>query len=317
VRFGARDYDASVGRWLSKEPIRFDGGLNLYAYANNDSINGRDPTGLQYLGPFARDPVGPEDTFLIMHRDRKRLNRCPQTKPSLMMCDADGRVWYEDSFGDHKLRATDGSECVYDGYGNLMPNWGSFNFAPPPYGLSVPFGQRRPRPLRRLASLHSNGAGDPAVHRADAANSKPVDMGIDLAEPIYSIRPGDTPTLATFLAWHVAVMVSAALTIQSAPSMRRWNAEIRGAMALSVAAMVPGLPLLFEQLWLLERSGPFHPKCVGLGLLWLVVGPVLFFRSFRRAPLGREPGMFQLVRLTHVLAWVLSSWWTLRLAMLV
>lgn len=26
VRFGARDYDAVVGRWISKDPIRFDGG---------------------------------------------------------------------------------------------------------------------------------------------------------------------------------------------------------------------------------------------------------------------------------------------------
>ncbi len=32
VRFGARDYDAAVGRWVNKDPIRFRGGLNLYMY---------------------------------------------------------------------------------------------------------------------------------------------------------------------------------------------------------------------------------------------------------------------------------------------
>jgi RHS repeat-associated protein len=37
VRFGVRDYDASVGRWTSKDPIRFSGGLlNLYGYVAND-----------------------------------------------------------------------------------------------------------------------------------------------------------------------------------------------------------------------------------------------------------------------------------------
>ena len=46
VRFGARDYDASVGRWVSKDPILFNGGQgNLYGYAGNDSVNRVDPDG--------------------------------------------------------------------------------------------------------------------------------------------------------------------------------------------------------------------------------------------------------------------------------
>ncbi|OFX24839.1 MAG: hypothetical protein A2V77_17490 [Anaeromyxobacter sp. RBG_16_69_14] len=45
VRFGARDYDPSVGRWTNKDPIRFSGGLNLYEYVANDPINLTDPTG--------------------------------------------------------------------------------------------------------------------------------------------------------------------------------------------------------------------------------------------------------------------------------
>jgi RHS repeat-associated protein len=42
VRFGARDYDATTGRWTTIDPVRFDGeDTNLFAYVFNDPINGR------------------------------------------------------------------------------------------------------------------------------------------------------------------------------------------------------------------------------------------------------------------------------------
>jgi len=47
TRFGARDYDATTGRWTSKDPIGFSGGAtNLYEYAAGDAVNFRDPSGL-------------------------------------------------------------------------------------------------------------------------------------------------------------------------------------------------------------------------------------------------------------------------------
>jgi RHS repeat-associated protein len=47
VRFGARDYDPQVGRWVSKDPIRFDGGdTNIYIYSGNDPINRADAAGM-------------------------------------------------------------------------------------------------------------------------------------------------------------------------------------------------------------------------------------------------------------------------------
>jgi RHS repeat-associated protein len=46
VKFGARDYDGRIGRWLSKDPIRFDGGdANLYGYVVQDPVNSIDPNG--------------------------------------------------------------------------------------------------------------------------------------------------------------------------------------------------------------------------------------------------------------------------------
>ena len=50
TRFGARDYDAHIGRWTSKDPISFVGGdSGLYVYAHNDPINFWDPEGLEWV----------------------------------------------------------------------------------------------------------------------------------------------------------------------------------------------------------------------------------------------------------------------------
>ena len=47
VRFGARDYDARVGRWTAKDPIGFGGGdTDLYAYVAGDPVNYIDPSGM-------------------------------------------------------------------------------------------------------------------------------------------------------------------------------------------------------------------------------------------------------------------------------
>ncbi len=47
VRFGARDYDASIGRWVSKDPILFNGdSSNSFEYVLNDPVNGFDTNGL-------------------------------------------------------------------------------------------------------------------------------------------------------------------------------------------------------------------------------------------------------------------------------
>lgn len=63
-RFGARDYDASIGRWLSKDPIRFDGGdSNLYGYVMQDPVNFIDPIGLW---------AWPSDVYDVATEETKR-----------------------------------------------------------------------------------------------------------------------------------------------------------------------------------------------------------------------------------------------------
>jgi len=46
VRFGWRDYDAQIGRWLGADPVRFEAkDSNLYRYVNSDPVNAVDPSG--------------------------------------------------------------------------------------------------------------------------------------------------------------------------------------------------------------------------------------------------------------------------------
>jgi len=65
VRFGARDYDAGVGRWTARDPSLFEGGEgNLYRYASADPVNSYDAGGDATLdaGSF---PEGDEEQQLL------------------------------------------------------------------------------------------------------------------------------------------------------------------------------------------------------------------------------------------------------------
>ncbi|MBQ7590292.1 MAG: RHS repeat protein [Verrucomicrobia bacterium] len=44
--YGYRYYSPDMGRWLSRDPIEEQGGLNLYGFVNNDPVNGHDMLGL-------------------------------------------------------------------------------------------------------------------------------------------------------------------------------------------------------------------------------------------------------------------------------
>jgi RHS repeat-associated protein len=138
VRFGARDYDPQARRWVSKDPIRFGGGLNIYVYVGDDPINKIDPQGTDGLGQFLLE-------WEELHRTRNQYNNCPPSPP-IQACTPDspdppddGRTWKQDpdlgfpAFGlGGKFRGSDGSECDYNPDGSLDPGPESFNYCPDP-----------------------------------------------------------------------------------------------------------------------------------------------------------------------------------------
>jgi len=97
VRFGARDYDAEIGRWTAKDPIRFGGGRNFFGYVGADPVNRRDPRGLDWgdddggwggnQGPAEPDIdpnlVGPEGD---PEPGRSASWSDPYDDPTLMVC---------------------------------------------------------------------------------------------------------------------------------------------------------------------------------------------------------------------------------------
>jgi RHS repeat-associated protein len=67
VMYPRRPYNPSTGRFLCKDPLEEDGGLNLYGFCGNDSINGIDPFGLKnyHIGSPTEPPMSFDDDFVF------------------------------------------------------------------------------------------------------------------------------------------------------------------------------------------------------------------------------------------------------------
>ncbi|HKO48583.1 MAG TPA: RHS repeat-associated core domain-containing protein [Polyangiaceae bacterium] len=81
VRFGARDYDAEIGRWVAKDPIGFAGGTNAYQYAAGDPINFVDSTGLDPSSQQCQSLKRKIDN--IQHEIDKRIGELHEDKLKL------------------------------------------------------------------------------------------------------------------------------------------------------------------------------------------------------------------------------------------
>ena len=72
VYYGFRYYNASTGRWLSRDPIAEEGGLNLYGMLDNDPVNFVDFLGLNPCCVNGK-PINCAQLNLIIMRQRKTI----------------------------------------------------------------------------------------------------------------------------------------------------------------------------------------------------------------------------------------------------
>ncbi len=122
VLFQARSYDAETGRWVSKDPILFAGGIGLYGYVSNDPVNWTDPSGLDPGDSFpsAGEAAGDAINYINPTSIRRNLE-----------------------YGGHIIQNSDGT------YSATLPLQGG------PAGVNIGL-----PPANGVASYHTHGAYD-------------------------------------------------------------------------------------------------------------------------------------------------------------
>jgi RHS repeat-associated protein len=103
--YRARTYDPGLGRFISKDPIGFKGGINLFAYTKDNPVNFTDPRGLDVYActtgfdMFDGDIIGParHDYHCWGEPGSKNMTcrgfgRDPNSNPFAAIIHADGKI---------------------------------------------------------------------------------------------------------------------------------------------------------------------------------------------------------------------------------
>jgi len=134
--YGYRFYDSELGRWVNRDPIQEDGGLNLFGFGQNCSLNVIDPDGRNWRDAIPGDygnhsrihyDEGELDdtrfrTRFIYHQPRRRVP--PQTTVAYLWFDMDfnhGPEHEPEQCGDGcwRLKVVQYSEAWFGSYFRL------------------------------------------------------------------------------------------------------------------------------------------------------------------------------------------------------
>ena len=78
-----RWYDPNAGRWISRDPIGYSGGDNLYAYCGNDPVNEDDPEGLTENVGNTEDDAELERQIKILNQELNAGGLTPQRRAEI------------------------------------------------------------------------------------------------------------------------------------------------------------------------------------------------------------------------------------------
>jgi RHS repeat-associated protein len=110
-----RFYDPTTGRYITADPIGLAGGMNLYAYVENDPVNWIDPEGLMMAGDLAnyRD-LSPEERKERLRRAKEFAER--QRAQSIARTEAMGRAAAANAAIRNCI-----IQCIFENYPLLIP----------------------------------------------------------------------------------------------------------------------------------------------------------------------------------------------------
>jgi RHS repeat-associated protein len=132
VYYGYRYYAPEMGRWISRDPIEEEGGLNLYGMVGNDAVNRWDPLGLTaqvQVSESKRDEGTANEYILVSVIVKARIHwdDCPNVDassfPSLakqrQMTESADKMWDVVS----TKHAYGGSKPIFFGLFGSRPIW--------------------------------------------------------------------------------------------------------------------------------------------------------------------------------------------------
>ena len=76
VTSGHRYYSPSLGRWISRDPVEEQGGINLYGFVGNNAITGFDLLGLEMLTVTFSDKMAKKYGKRDLYVPRKTCKWC-------------------------------------------------------------------------------------------------------------------------------------------------------------------------------------------------------------------------------------------------